>query len=798
MTSSDVCPTEEAVKAFLEYLVDPMLPSKSSSSTRDNLPLSQQQSVAKQVHSVVLLYNYYHRKQYPQLDFLSFGEFSKLAVILRPTLSAHMKCIHETEVEVEEQLSLTEEKILNACKICRYLDASKNVPEIEGWPISKVAVLLIDSQKENCFLLFSSITEGVWSVIENDVDTFSQGSEVISAENGARFKKRRVIKKPTKIVLNAEEDQILQIGYSAVKEAAGINKTDIMVLESYTVYSQAKVKTASRFYIMKCSQLINQEFIQVPIKYLIESLQGPLVKRSTGSWTVTSVVEYFHVLPYSEIISEWISSNRFWAQGQMPHNILNVPQIIARSQDVFSETIFHKIRTVVYVFNVCRETFSNSLQNSKPAEKDVIVGSPEVTKSYMSSEGLSIDLNKSSSDAIEGLHQNENSGICAVASAPSIKETPVVYVDNSSASPSKNREQCQHISNTLQVSEDQEIENPSLQHCSNRSKNPTKAENVDSSRMLITEGETKNQSTFDKIYAKTSFENNSIEERALIANNPDSDLEKLQIVIASKGKTLSQTALSALIRKKIALAENVGASRMLITEGESKDQSTCDKIYAKSSLENDSIEECALIADNPNSDLEKLQIHTASKGKTSSQTAKPPFKTDSAEECSLIANYSNFDLEKLQILVASKGKKLSQTALTALTRKRNALALQQRVIEDEIALCDKKIQIMLTGGEDDLELKIESIIEGCNDTWLRNQRRMCPHLEDPPSPPPSKQRRLTEAVFFRSGFRANIAVKGPDFECSCGGELCPSPHEARESAAAQMFAKLRIMAKSDQ
>ncbi|KAG5132118.1 hypothetical protein JHK84_038515 [Glycine max] len=83
------------------------------------------------------------------------------------------------------------------------------------------------------------------------------------------YKKRRAIKKPTKNESNSEEEGILKIGYSAVKKAAGINKTDITSLESYTVYSQSKAKTASRFYIMKCSQLINLEFIQ-PIKSLIE------------------------------------------------------------------------------------------------------------------------------------------------------------------------------------------------------------------------------------------------------------------------------------------------------------------------------------------------------------------------------------------------------------------------------------------------------------------------------------------------------------------------------------------------
>ncbi|RZB62796.1 uncharacterized protein LOC114388245 isoform X1 [Glycine soja] len=778
-SSSDVCPTEDALKAFLEYLVDPVLPAKPS--TPDNPPSpSQQHLVAKQVHSVVLLYNYYHRKQYPELAFLPFVEFCKLALVLRPTLSVHMKSmLKPDETELVEQLSLTEDKILNACNICTCLDASKNVPDVEGWPISKVSVLLIDSKKENCFLLFSYITEGVWSVVEKDVDTFSQSSEITSGAIQT-YKKRRVIKKPTKKELNSEEDGILQIGYSAVKEAAGINKTDITSFESYTVYSQSKVKTASRFYIMKCSQLINKEFIQ-PIKSLIERLRGPLINRSSSCWTVTSVVEYFHVLPYSEIISEWIS----------------------------------------------RETFSNSLQGSRLAEKNTMMGCPEVKKSYISSEGMSIGLDiKPSIDAIEALNQNENNGSCAVTCSASIKETQNVYVDNTLASPSKNKEECQHIANTLQVNEDQEIENPFVQHYSNRSKNPIKAEYGGSTRMLITEGGTKDQSK-GKILSKTakaSFENDPTEECVLIAYNPISDLEKFQ-TIASNGKTLSKTAEASFendpIEERALIAyhpiSDLEKFQTIASKGKALSQ------IAKASSENDSIEECALIANNPNSDLEKLQI-IASKGMTLSQTAKASFENDSIKECALITNNLNSDLGKLQILIASKGKSLSQTALNALMQKRNALALQQRMIEDEIALCDKKIQRMLTRGEDDLELSIESLIEGCNDTWVRNQGRTCQHLEDQHLPPYIKQRRLTEAVLImqspceeldgicrenswllpiyrvsesNGGFQATVAVKGLDFECSCGGNLCAHPHEARDSAAAQMLANLRNMAKSD-
>ena len=47
MVTSDLGSAEDAVRALLEYLVDPLLPSKSS--TRRTPSLSQQESVAKQV-----------------------------------------------------------------------------------------------------------------------------------------------------------------------------------------------------------------------------------------------------------------------------------------------------------------------------------------------------------------------------------------------------------------------------------------------------------------------------------------------------------------------------------------------------------------------------------------------------------------------------------------------------------------------------------------------------------------------------------------------------------------------------
>jgi len=173
------------------------------------------------VHLVALLNNYYHRKLNQELAFLPYREFCKIIVDLRPAMSAYMKFTlqsdHADLVDVDQQLSLTEKAIMSSYDICLYLDASKNDLHIEGWPISKVAVLLVDTKKENCFLRFNSFTDGVWSLIEKDVDTSDKLSEVTS-EIKSPCKRRRVIMKRSKVILN--EDQLLQVGYSAVKEAA--------------------------------------------------------------------------------------------------------------------------------------------------------------------------------------------------------------------------------------------------------------------------------------------------------------------------------------------------------------------------------------------------------------------------------------------------------------------------------------------------------------------------------------------------------------------------------------------------
>ncbi|XP_070018458.1 uncharacterized protein [Nicotiana sylvestris] len=300
--------TEEVVNALLEYLVSPRLP-LTSSAIKEPPSLSQQHSVAKQLHAVVLLYNYYQRKQNPQAQNLDFESFCKLAVTLKPALVSYMKFMNQSDLtgskDMGDDLSVAEKAIQDACNISCALDASKNVPSINKWLIAKVSVLLLDSKKETCWLLYSSVTDGVWSLLEKNLELPS--AEIEGMVEGKHLnKKRRTSMRPVKVEQKGDDSGFQQFAFLAVKDATGISRSDLVVLEKHVVYSLTKEKTASCFYIMQCKS-INQD-IQIPVKEIFESLQGPLVKKSSGSWSTTEAVEYFHLLPYANIMSAFLLS----------------------------------------------------------------------------------------------------------------------------------------------------------------------------------------------------------------------------------------------------------------------------------------------------------------------------------------------------------------------------------------------------------------------------------------------------------------------------------------------------------
>ena len=136
------------------------------------------QMVLIQVHAVVLLYNYYHRREHPHLECLSFESFRSLTTAMRPALLPHFKESGE-DVVLEQQTVLLEKVIVDACSLSMSLDASSDFSSLKKWPIKKVAVLLVDSKKTCCYLQHSSITQGVWSLLEKAAAGEGQNEEAI-------------------------------------------------------------------------------------------------------------------------------------------------------------------------------------------------------------------------------------------------------------------------------------------------------------------------------------------------------------------------------------------------------------------------------------------------------------------------------------------------------------------------------------------------------------------------------------------------------------------------------------------
>ncbi|XP_010268281.1 PREDICTED: uncharacterized protein LOC104605278 isoform X2 [Nelumbo nucifera] len=404
MDSYELVHTEDAVQALMDYLVEPVLPVKSSGRHPPSIALQEQ--VAKQMHAVVLLYNYYHRKQFPQLEFLDFASFCKVAVNAKPNLLAHMKFMQGGNADtanLDEHLSITEKAIMDACNICLWLDASKDVPSIEGWPITEVSVLLIDSAKKNCSLMFSSKTQGTWSLIEKEYDNTNPKSEGMLG--GKSTNKHKTVTK------GFDEASFQQVAFLAVKEITGINREDLAILGSCDVYSLSKKKTATRFYLMQCTKLVNEDVIKVPIKDAIDSLQGPLVKWSFGNCSITPSVEYFHLLPSAAFVSDWISREVF-QDGSQPLQLgsqnlnTNTDAPSRKAIKISTKTLNHK-ENVEY----CRSGSSDAFcrPNSVVEEDSSAVHTPSVEKSKSAAEVPFALMEKKSSSTDSDLNANGSS-----------------------------------------------------------------------------------------------------------------------------------------------------------------------------------------------------------------------------------------------------------------------------------------------------------------------------------------------------------------------------------------------------
>ncbi|KAK4715078.1 hypothetical protein R3W88_020985 [Solanum pinnatisectum] len=766
--------TEEVVNALLEYLVGPRLPLKSSA-FKEPPTLSQQQSVAKQLHAVVLLYNYYQRKEDPQAQYLDFESFCKLAMTLKPSLMSYMKFMNQSDLtsskDMNNDLSVTEKAIQDACNISCALDASKDVPAINKWLISKVSVLLLDSKKETCFLNYCSVTEGVWSLIEKCLEL-----PTAEIEGTVERRKRQTSMRPVTVEQKDDDSGFQQLAFLAVKDATGISKTDLVTLEKHVVYSLTKEKTASCFYIMQSTRSINQDIV-ISVKEIIESLQGPLVKRSSGSWSATEVVEYFHLLPYANIIATFFLREVFGLEGSntRSHEDItgNCKKEISESrislvdQNLGNVSIMTAIGSESACSNVANDVYDRKVNPADAFGAEVVAdsGCERKTgdqKDFGKENGLhhhhetvrthgrfSGKANKTSASngnqgvgekvkKIEGKMPDESYEALIGTKSDSI---------NLEISEAKHGDGChEKVGHSAVGQEATAVGGPHNIWKSEEAGSDSSIKNtgiVDLSGNKLTGVNLKClNDTSNKVQHENSrdYEDSTVKELHAIINHPRTPEEKTEeLVKSTKGCEINDyndMELAGAHLETLEVKTNDGhhfsssptrPQRMEIDAcipfskngNNSKDCELIKKVYhqqKKRTRESGG----EIIGSGTICKAERADEVKADKDDLS--TISPNQNGISVAHTRLVpCKHESIDIGDLQTVLASKEEALTKSSLEVLLKKRQKLYDQQLKLGDEIASCDKSIERILDGGKDSLALKIDTVLAFCDEMCLKDR-----------------------------------------------------------------------------
>ncbi|TVU08958.1 hypothetical protein EJB05_42386, partial [Eragrostis curvula] len=301
---------EDAAKPLVEVLVKRFL-RRGGLRRKAPPPLDNQKTVARQVQAMVLLYNYYHRKQFPHLAFADPERFIQAALSAADdtNLDAYLK------YDAEAGISVADWAVEDACGIADALDADKDSPPwMSTWPISKVAVLLVDQTGNKCLIERSSVTEGVWSLFEKDIKKVCIDIDLSAPL--ARTEEERNL-----------ERYMLQAAYSMVERKTGMKYDSLLFLGEHLVYSLSKKTTTAKLFVFQYVPIVNSKLTEMAIEDLISRMSGPIFINEACPKT-TSVVEYYHILPYKEVLLNLLNRERS----------LDSSQIIPKEQPLVNET----------------------------------------------------------------------------------------------------------------------------------------------------------------------------------------------------------------------------------------------------------------------------------------------------------------------------------------------------------------------------------------------------------------------------------------------------------------------------
>lgn len=287
---------EDALGALIESLVDPSLAKLRPFAS----PKVAEDGISKQMEAVAWLYNQYLCQELPNVVSLDWEELCNKAAVRQFRL---LKFMSAAKTGVSRLLTLTEQKVKNACEAAKALRNANNSPE--SLSVTKVCVCLLNVRQDKCVLALGANTVGVWSFIE-------KGKLVQLSENGAG--------EGSHIVPSEEE-----LGFMAVQEQTGINGDVLQIEDSFLVKDDInQIGGSTKFYIMSChgtfdlSPVVKLEKVAwVPLDIAFSRVDGPLVEATDSAVRSTPAVQYFHLRPFYPLVQNWFLSSLICRQHKM-------------------------------------------------------------------------------------------------------------------------------------------------------------------------------------------------------------------------------------------------------------------------------------------------------------------------------------------------------------------------------------------------------------------------------------------------------------------------------------------------
>uniref|UniRef100_A0ACD5XUA6 Uncharacterized protein n=1 Tax=Avena sativa TaxID=4498 RepID=A0ACD5XUA6_AVESA len=356
----EVVHMEDAVKLLVEHLIRPVLPRRAAQNER-HMTLEKQRDVAQQVHAAIILYNYYHRKRCPQLAFADAKRFFICASLaVGEDLLPYSSMVHARQNNSMKDLSLsvTDKEAIQACEIAAELCATEVYPDVGMWPVAKVAVLLLDPTRTKCLLQYSAETKGVWSFVEKEYDAAAGISHSTNYPAGQEL--------ANKTTIGALDGPLMlqRLALSEVESRTGMEGSDLLVLDETLAYSLSKERTTTKLFIVEYKKTTKGKLAEMSLEELINSMNGPVFVNDPFPKT-TTVVEYYHILPYKKILQELLARK---LSVDPRHGLHSVIDEKFEEQDENSTSKMRKqitkVSTPKQIKRAMKATGANSYQNS--------------------------------------------------------------------------------------------------------------------------------------------------------------------------------------------------------------------------------------------------------------------------------------------------------------------------------------------------------------------------------------------------------------------------------------------------